>query len=44
MQVAAHTDVHAMRDPIRGGLAATLVEIASRNRLGVEVDGEDPRA
>ncbi len=31
-------EVHAMRDPTRGGLAATLVEIASRRRLGVEID------
>jgi hydrogenase expression/formation protein HypE len=31
-------DVHAMRDPTRGGLAATLVEIASRRALGIEVD------
>jgi hydrogenase expression/formation protein HypE len=31
-------DVHAMRDPTRGGLAATLVEIASRRRLGIEID------
>jgi hydrogenase expression/formation protein HypE len=30
--------VHAMRDPTRGGLAATLVEIASRRRLGIDVD------
>jgi hydrogenase expression/formation protein HypE len=30
--------VHAMRDPTRGGVAATLVEIATRRRLGVEVD------
>ncbi len=30
--------VHAMRDPTRGGLAATLVEIAKRRRLGIEVD------
>jgi hydrogenase expression/formation protein HypE len=30
--------VHAMRDPTRGGLAATLVEIARRRRLGVELD------
>jgi hydrogenase expression/formation protein HypE len=30
-------DVHAMRDPTRGGLAATLVEIASRQKLGIEV-------
>jgi hydrogenase expression/formation protein HypE len=27
-----------MRDPTRGGLAATLVEIASRRALGIEVD------
>jgi len=31
-------DVHAMRDPTRGGLAAVLVEIASRRKLGIEVD------
>jgi hydrogenase expression/formation protein HypE len=30
--------VHAMRDPTRGGLAATLVEIASSRRLGIEID------
>ena len=30
--------IHAMRDPTRGGLAATLCEIASRQRLGIEVD------
>ncbi|MEO8191262.1 MAG: hydrogenase expression/formation protein HypE [Acidobacteriota bacterium] len=34
----AYPDVHAMRDPTRGGVAATLVEIASRQRLGVEID------
>jgi hydrogenase expression/formation protein HypE len=34
----AHLDIHAMRDPTRGGLAATLVEIASRQELGIEVD------
>jgi hydrogenase expression/formation protein HypE len=31
-------EVHAMRDPTRGGLAATLVEIATRKQLGIEVD------
>jgi len=31
-------DVHAMRDPTRGGVAATLVEIATRQRLGIEID------
>jgi hydrogenase expression/formation protein HypE len=30
--------VHAMRDPTRGGLAATLVEIATRRRVGIEID------
>ncbi|HVJ94314.1 MAG TPA: hydrogenase expression/formation protein HypE [Labilithrix sp.] len=30
--------VHAMRDPTRGGLAASLVEIASRRGLGIDVD------
>ncbi|HET7752955.1 MAG TPA: hydrogenase expression/formation protein HypE [Anaeromyxobacteraceae bacterium] len=34
----AYPGVHAMRDPTRGGLAATLVEIASRQKLGVEAD------
>lgn len=34
----AYPDVHAMRDPTRGGLAATLVEIATRQKLGVHVD------
>jgi hydrogenase expression/formation protein HypE len=31
-------EVHALRDPTRGGLAATLVEIATRGNLGIEVD------
>lgn len=30
--------VHAMRDPTRGGIAATLVEIASRRSLGIDID------
>ncbi|MEP6993978.1 MAG: hydrogenase expression/formation protein HypE [Acidobacteriota bacterium] len=34
----AFPGIHAMRDPTRGGVAATLVEIASRQRLGIEVD------
>ncbi len=34
----AFPDVHAMRDPTRGGLAATLVEIATRRGMGIEVD------
>lgn len=36
--LAACPDVHALRDPTRGGLAATLVEIATRRSLGIEVD------
>ncbi len=36
--LAACPDIHAMRDPTRGGVAATLVEIATRGRLGVEID------
>lgn len=31
-------EARAMRDPTRGGLAATLVEIASRRGIGIEVD------
>lgn len=34
----AFPDIHALRDPTRGGLAATLVEIATRQDLGMEVD------
>ena len=36
--LAAFPGIHAMRDPTRGGVAATLVEIASRRRLGIAVD------
>lgn len=36
--LAACPGVRAMRDPTRGGLAATLVEIASRRHLGVEAN------
>jgi hydrogenase expression/formation protein HypE len=36
--IAVCPDVHAMRDPTRGGLAGVLVEIASRRKLGIEVD------
>jgi hydrogenase expression/formation protein HypE len=36
--VEACPNLHAMRDPTRGGLAATLVEIASRRNVGIEVD------
>ena len=34
----ASREIHAMRDPTRGGLAATLCEISSRQKLGIEVD------
>jgi hydrogenase expression/formation protein HypE len=34
-------DVHALRDPTRGGVAATLNEIASTARVGVEVVERD---
>ncbi len=33
-----HKDVRAMRDPTRGGLATTLIELAQSSRLGFEVD------
>ncbi|HWT84714.1 MAG TPA: hydrogenase expression/formation protein HypE, partial [Myxococcales bacterium] len=36
--LAAGPDIHALRDPTRGGVAATLVEIATRRGLGLEVD------
>jgi hydrogenase expression/formation protein HypE len=36
--LAAFNDVHAMRDPTRGGVAATLVEIATRRGVGIEID------
>jgi hydrogenase expression/formation protein HypE len=38
LALAAAPHLHAMRDPTRGGLAATLVEIASRQSLGIDVD------
>jgi hydrogenase expression/formation protein HypE len=34
----AYPDIHAMRDPTRGGVAATLVEIAARRQLGMTVE------
>ncbi len=36
--LAASRDIHAMRDPTRGGLAASVVEIASRQRVGIEIE------
>jgi len=35
---AVGTDVHAMRDPTRGGLASTLNEIAEASNVGVDID------
>src|SRR5260370_32008774 len=35
---AVGADVHAMRDPTRGGLASTLNEIAHSSGMGVEID------
>lgn len=35
---AAGTDVHAMRDPTRGGLASTLNEIATASHVGIDID------
>lgn len=36
--LAAEREIHAVRDPTRGGVAATLVEIATRERVGIEID------
>src|SRR5215470_5256440 len=36
--LAAAPEIHAFRDPTRGGVAATLVEIATRRKLGIEID------
>src|SRR5579863_10262771 len=35
---AAGKDVHAMRDPTRGGLASTLTEIALASSVGIAID------
>jgi hydrogenase expression/formation protein HypE len=35
---AVGKDVHAMRDPTRGGLSSTLNEIASSSNVGIEID------
>ncbi|MFZ0325064.1 MAG: hydrogenase expression/formation protein HypE [Actinomycetes bacterium] len=36
--VDAHVDVHTLRDPTRGGLAATLNEIAAASGTGVRIE------
>ena len=35
--LAAAPDVHVLRDPTRGGVAATLHEIAGKSRVGIEL-------
>ncbi len=39
--VAAVADIHTLRDPTRGGLAATLNEIAFQSRVGVKLFEQD---
>jgi hydrogenase expression/formation protein HypE len=39
--LAACPDLRAMRDPTRGGLAATLNEIATRSVVGIEIAETD---
>ena len=34
----ANLDVHVLRDPTRGGLATTLVEIARQSHVNIELD------
>jgi hydrogenase expression/formation protein HypE len=36
--LAASADIHCLRDPTRGGLAASLNEFARASRVGIEVD------
>jgi hydrogenase expression/formation protein HypE len=36
--LAAAPGVRALRDPTRGGLAASLIEIATSSRVGIEID------
>ena len=36
--LAAHIEVHCLRDLTRGGLATTLVEIAESSRLHIDID------
>jgi len=39
--VAAVPDIHCLRDPTRGGLAATLNEIAFQSRVGMRLSEDD---
>jgi hydrogenase expression/formation protein HypE len=36
--IAAVREVHTLRDPTRGGVAASLCEIATASRVGIELD------
>jgi len=36
--IACGAEIHAMRDPTRGGMAASLNEFADRSRVGIKVD------
>jgi len=38
MLLEADIEIHAMRDPTRGGLATTLVEISEKNNLQIQID------
>ncbi len=38
VMLATGADIHALRDPTRGGLAATLCEIAETAHVGIEFD------
>lgn len=38
VMLEASRGIHALRDPTRGGVAAALVEIATRQRVGIEID------
>lgn len=33
-------DIHAMRDPTRGGVAATLNEFSRSSKIGIQIDGD----
>ena len=38
VMLAAVPDIHVLRDPTRGGLAATLNEIAQQSGVGIDID------
>jgi len=40
LREAAAGDVHALRDPTRGGVASALNEIAAQSKVGIELDEE----